>query len=123
MKFGNVTALPSVCRHHITNTSGMMMMMMMTRTQIIDTNTCLTASIGNETHCYPTFSIFLYLQKQPTHAAMFRCQLLHYPQCHPNTQPFIEPCIICTLFHILHHLKYCASYNTTLFHSFFISHC
>jgi hypothetical protein len=82
LKIGNVTALPSVCRHHVTNTTGTIT----SPSQIVGTNTtCLIALIGNKTRYYPTFSIFLYLQKQPTHIATFRCQLQHYPQFYPNT--------------------------------------
>jgi hypothetical protein len=70
MKIGNMTALPSVYWDHIINTSGTMTT---TPTQIVGTNTCLKASISNKTYYYPTFSIFLYLQKQPTRIDTFRC--------------------------------------------------
>jgi len=59
MKIGNVTVLPSVYWDHLTN---MPRTMVTTPTQIISTNPCLKASIGNKTHYYQTFSIFLYLQ-------------------------------------------------------------
>jgi len=62
MKIGNVTALPSVKWDHLTNMHGTMVT---TPTQIVGTNACLKASIRNNTHNYPTFSIFLYLQNHP----------------------------------------------------------
>ena len=60
MKIGNVTVLPSVYWDHLTN---MPRTMVKTLTQIVGTNTmCHKASVRNNTHYYPTFSIFLYLQ-------------------------------------------------------------
>jgi len=54
MKIGNVTALPSVYSDHPTR----MPRTIVTTppTQIVGTNTCLKASIGNKTDYYPTFS-------------------------------------------------------------------
>ena len=59
INIGNMTVLPSMNRGQTTNTPGTIET---TPTQIVGTNTCLKASIGNKTDYYPTFSIFLYLQ-------------------------------------------------------------
>lgn len=60
MKIGNVNALSSVYRDHLTN---MPRTMVTIPAQIFGTNTtCLKAWIGNKTHYYTTLSIFLYLQ-------------------------------------------------------------
>ena len=59
INIGNVTVLSSMYHGHTTNTPGTVVT---TPTQVVGTNTCLKASIGNKANYYPTFSIFLYLQ-------------------------------------------------------------
>jgi hypothetical protein len=60
MKIGIITAQPSVYRDHLSN---MPRTMVTTPMQIIGTNkTRLRTSIGNKTHYYTTFGIFLYVQ-------------------------------------------------------------
>lgn len=92
MKIGNVSSLQSVYWETLTNIPATTM----TPMQILGTNTLwLKASIGNTTHYYRTFSIFFY-------------SVLQYPQCHPNTHPFILSCNMNIFFHILHcFLSFC----------------
>ena len=59
INIGNVTVLPSMDRGYTTNMPGTIVT---TPTQIVGTNACLEASIGNKTDYHPTSSIFLYLQ-------------------------------------------------------------
>jgi hypothetical protein len=64
MKVGNVTLLRCVNPN--------MPVTMTTPMPIVGTTTLIKASIGNNTHYYPTFSILPYLEK-PTSIDKFRC--------------------------------------------------
>jgi hypothetical protein len=78
-------------------------------TQIVGTNaTCLKASIGNKTNCFPTFSISLYLQNHlqvPTRFNANYCIILDVILTHSHSQYpvlYAHVTIFFTVFPLLH---------------------